>query len=83
MMANPSLSSTNIAAPQQMTPGKIITVPGIPGHFIQVETSLVCLHHKAEMKVVNSPLTVIVSDGTQQSDPGAGCSTGPAPGGEW
>ena len=38
IMANPSLPTTNIAAPQQMTPGKIITVPGIPGHFIQVRT---------------------------------------------
>ena len=36
-MAAPSLATANIAAPQQMTPGKIITVPGIPGHFIQVE----------------------------------------------
>ena len=45
-MANPSLA-TNIGAPQQMTPGKIITVPGIPGHFIQVQILLFVFHHKS------------------------------------
>ena len=36
-MANPTpVSAGTPAAPQQIPQGKIITVPGIPGHFIQV-----------------------------------------------
>ena len=36
-MANPTpVTAGTPAAPQQIPQGKIITVPGIPGHFIQV-----------------------------------------------
>ena len=62
-----------MAQPTVMTPGKIITVPGIPGHFIQVCSVYFVL-------LTGLRLIFIIPDRTKQSDPGPGTPTDPGGG---